>query len=218
MTNVFFNPNVGKNYELEGYNGLKLLILGESHYCGEDCEDCGKESQSECSNFTLNVLNSYLNYKRGSGEHERWMNTFTRFTNILLGEQVNNETLINFWNAVIFYNYVQSSTNGPRIAPTPKQFEDSKDGFIKILKKYKPDLILVWGERLWNNLPNTGRWGEENILDNANGRFYYYNINNKEIPAYSIYHPSSSSFSYEYSKHLKESINLVSEQLKLNMQ
>lgn len=217
MENVFFNPNVGNDYELKGFNGLKLLILGESHYCDEECEDCGKKSQNECSDFTSSVISRYLNYKKKKGKFRPWMRTFTRFTNILLESKVDNQTLINFWDSVIFYNYVQSSTSGPRRSPTWRQFNESKDGFIEVLEKYKPDLILVWGERLWDNLPNIGRWGEENILDNANGRFYYYNINKKEIPAYSIYHPSSSSFSYEYSKYLKESMRLVSQQLKLSI-
>lgn len=209
MKNVFYYPRVGKNYE-KGFNGVKLFILGESHYCGEKCEICGKQSNNDCSDFTIKVLSRYINYKKGNGEHEDWMRTFTRFTNVLLEEQVDNETLIDFWDSVIFYNYVQSSTEGPRISPTSQQFKEGKDAFIEVLEEYKPDLILVWGERLWDNLPDIGRWGNENILDNENGRFYYYKIENKEIPAYSIYHPSTQYFNYEYSKYLKESIRLVS--------
>ncbi len=38
MKNVFFYPRIGKNYEMTGFNGIKLLILGESHYCDQECE------------------------------------------------------------------------------------------------------------------------------------------------------------------------------------
>lgn len=209
LKNVFFYPHVGKNYE-KGFNGIKLLILGESHYCGEECANCGKNSEYNCSDFTLKVLNRYLEYQKGNGEHENWMRTFTRFTNVMLEEQVNNETHIVFWDNVIFYNYVQSSTEGPRIPPSKQQFEESKDAFIEVLEKYMPDLILVWGKRLWENLPAIGWWGKENILDNGNGQFYYYKVKNKDIPAYRIYHPSTQYFNYEYSKYLKESMSLVS--------
>jgi len=209
MKNVFFYPRVGKNYE-KGFNGLKLLILGESHYCDEKCESCGKQSKHDCSDFTKDVFNRYIDYKKGNGENEKWMNTFTRFTNVILENQVDNETLIDFWDSVIFYNYVQSSTKGPRISPTSQQFNESKDAFIEVLEKYKPDLIVVWGHRLWDNLPDIGRLGNENILDDANSQFYYFKIENKEIPALKIYHPSSSSFNNEYSKYLKEAIRLVS--------
>ena len=208
MKNVFFSPFVGKNYEHKGFNGLKLLILGESHYCGEDCESCGDISNNECADFTKTVIHGFINYKRGNEDHADWMRTFTRFTNVLLNDKVDNETLIDFWDSVVFYNYVQSSTNGPRISPTSLQFEKSKNAFIEVLEVYKPDLILVWGERLWYNLPDTGKWGEEDILDN--GKFYYYKVGDKETPAYKIYHPSTQYFNYEYSKYLKEAMRLAS--------
>lgn len=209
MENVFFYPRVGKDYN-KGFNGVNLLILGESHYCGEGCPNCGNPLNNNCFDFTINALDRYIDYKKGKGEHEYWMNTFTRFTNILLEEQVDNKILINFWDSVIFYNYVQSSTEGPRISPTSIQFEESKNAFIEVIDEYEPDLILVWGERLWNKMPSIGRWGSENILDKTNGRFYYYKGKNKEIPAYCIYHPSSQCFDYNSSKYLKEAIRLAS--------
>ncbi len=211
MENVFFYPRIGKNYEMTGFNGIKLLILGESHYCDQKCEICSKQSNNDCSGFTIEVLNRYFEYKKGNAEHENWMRTFTRFTNILLGEQVDNKAVMDFWDSVIFYNYVQSSTEEPRTPPTNQQFIESKDAFIEVLEEYKPDLILVWGKRLWENLPNIGHWGEE---DNKNSRFYFYRAGDKEIPAYKIYHPSSSYFSYEQSREIKEAISLVSKSKK----
>lgn len=206
MKNVFFYPRVGKNYE-KGYKGVKLLILGESHYCHEGCKKCDKSSSIECSDFTIKRINSFIKYKKGSGEYGPWMKTFTCFTNILLEEQVENELVMDFWDSVIFYNYVQSSLKGSRTSPTRKQFEESNDAFFEVLKKYEPDLILVWGKRLWRNLPDTGIWGEKNILDSE--PFYYYKVKNKEIPLYVVCHPSTSRFDYTYSKYLKESIRLA---------
>jgi hypothetical protein len=208
MKNVFFYPHVGKNYETKGFNGLKLLILGESHYCGDECEVCGKLPDNECSKFTEEVLNRYFDYKKGNVPHENWMTTFTRFTNVLLEEQADNVTVLDFWDSVIFYNYVQSSTKGPRIPPTSRQFDESKDAFIEVLENYKPHLILVWGNRLWENLPDTGLWGKENILNNENDHFYYYEVGNKRIPAYRVCHPSTHHFNYESSKCLKEAMRL----------
>ena len=209
MNKIFFNPHVGKNYETNKFNDIKLFILGESHYCGDACEICGLKSNNDCSNFTTDVLNRYFNYKKGKTGHEDWMKTFTRFTNILLGGQVANKTNLEFWDSVIFYNYVQSSTKGPRTPPTAQQFIDSEEAFFLVLKKYHPDLILVWGKRLWQNLSGNGRWGEEKILDNKFGNLYYYRVGEIEIPAYFVFHPSTSYFNYEYSKYMKEAIEIV---------
>ena len=213
MESVFYFPRIGKNYQTTGYNGLKILILGESHYCGErvNCEICGKLSnRDDCNNFTISVLDDkYFAYKLGHGEFDDWMRTFTRFTNVFLGNQVSNEELIDFWDSVIFYNYVQSSTLGPRKNPTQQQFSESEKAFFEVLDMYNPDLILVWGKRLWDNLNDDGRWGDDNILDDFGQKFYYYKINEREIPAYFVYHPSTSKFNYDTTKYLKEVLRLV---------
>ena len=36
----FFNPFVGSKALTEGFNGKRILVLGNSHYCGY-CEACG---------------------------------------------------------------------------------------------------------------------------------------------------------------------------------
>ncbi|KFF15726.1 hypothetical protein [Chryseobacterium sp. JM1] len=69
---TFYHPIVGSKYE----NGIKLLILGESHYCNEGCDLCGIKSGYDCSQFTIEVLKRYVDYKNGNGNHESWMTTF----------------------------------------------------------------------------------------------------------------------------------------------
>ena len=152
MENIFYFPRIGKNYETKGFNNIKLLVLGESHYCGDrgKCEVCGVSSKrKDCNNFTIRVVeDGFLSYKKGEGKFEDWMRTFTRFTNVLLGDQANNDALHEFWDSIIFYNYVQSSTTSPRVPPTQEQFEESEIAFFEVLNQYTPDLIIVWGYRL----------------------------------------------------------------------
>lgn len=69
---TFYHPLVGSKYE----NGIKLLILGESHYCNEGCYLCGIKSGYDCSQFTIEVLKRYVDYKNGNVNHESWMTTF----------------------------------------------------------------------------------------------------------------------------------------------
>jgi hypothetical protein len=204
MKNIFYHPNIGSNYFKTGFNGLKLLILGESHYCGEGCEDCGSQHYKECFSFTQNVMEEYFSYKNGEVENKRWMNTYTKFANAVFGYKLTNEELLAFWESVIFYNYVQFSTDGPRIAPRYEQFKNSEEAFLELLSIYKPDIVIGWGMRLQGNMPTSGRWGNENLLDNKNEKFYYLRIDNIEIPIYFTYHPSSSAFNKESTAYIKE--------------
>ena len=66
MKNVFFKPFIGINYQSKGFNEKKILVLGESHYCG-GCDNCGnlQDYDEECREFTTSVVNKFLSYKKG---------------------------------------------------------------------------------------------------------------------------------------------------------
>lgn len=206
--NVFFKPWVGEHYFTTGFNNKKILILGESHYCGEGCETCGIVNDNKCESFTTDVIEEFFHYKQGIGPHKKWMNTFTKFANVFNGTQITNDEQINFWNSVIFYNYIQIALDGPRISPNEQNFKQSELAFFEILNEYKPDLIIAWGVRLWDRLPDNGRWAEV-ILDGSSDKFYNYPIENKEIPSFNIYHPSSSAFNYDQTLLIKQAISLI---------
>lgn len=60
MENVFFKPWVGKNYHTGGIFKKKILVVGESHYCG-GCNECGLKYSPECDELTTTgVMEFYL--------------------------------------------------------------------------------------------------------------------------------------------------------------
>ena len=63
--------------------------MGESHYC-ENCDEC--DDYKKCG-ITTTVIESYLKYKNGNGQHKSWMTTFTRFTNIFFGKHCDTEEI-----------------------------------------------------------------------------------------------------------------------------
>ena len=50
MKNVFFKPWVGENYYSKGFNGKRILVLGESCYCGV-CDCSGLEDWTIDNSF-----------------------------------------------------------------------------------------------------------------------------------------------------------------------
>ncbi len=211
MKNVFFKPYVGKKYNKKGFNGVKVLALGDSHYCSKKCSDCGQTSRENCSDLTIDVVHNYLNFKKVEEESADWMKTFTKFSNVFVGGKLDNDAIIEFWESIAFYNYVQSSVDKSRVAPSNQQYEDSESAFNQVLRELNPDIIIVWGKRLWEQLPDIGEYGAERKINNAIDNLYYYQVGSKEIPAFCIYHPSSSYLKYEDSKKIKQAINLASQ-------
>ena len=217
MKNVFFEPFVGEQYD-KGYLGKKILVLGDSHYCGDDRKaqcvqagDCLK--LPECHDFTSRVLRYFFEYKEGVSGHQMWMNTYNRFTNVFLvekGGKVNYEQFMDFWNSIMFYNYVQVPMDGSRKEPTQKEYEDSQDAFFEVLEEYKPDLIDIWGWRLLGKLPKKNKSAADfKSLNASNSEHYcYFEVAGKKILAYAHPHPSAN-FGYEYHSKLQEAVRLA---------
>lgn len=178
MEKINYKPWVGKNYPT-GFKGKKILVLGESHY-----DDSGEIN----SDLTQDVIRD-LAYEPGG---QAYLATFTCFERAMAGRQMTQKEREEFWESVIFYNYLQFPTSGPRINPNPEHWSASEDAFVELLKTYMPDCIIVWGVRLFNALPELGGKGGVLELENGDSADYWtYPINGKEIPALKIHHPSA---------------------------
>lgn len=185
---TFFKPYVGANYAK-----TRLLILGESHYCNKQCRDCGLCGvHPECANFTTTVVNDYLN---PNNEREGWMNTYLKFERSLVGHVTNIAESHQIWENLSFYNYLQVPMSAPRQAGTKEQYRQSEDAFFSVLEALKPQLMIVWGKRLWHHLPYTYWRDSESLFIRSVSQNHeevgcYTLPSGQVIPAIGVYHPS----------------------------
>lgn len=192
MENVFFKPWVGKDYDSGGIFGKKILVLGESHYCG-GCNNCGNIANSgDCSQFTTEkCIKPYLN-----GESGRWGATFKKFEQTMVTGDIDNNLRKSIWNSIIFYNYLQVSMHTAREGGIWEDYRQSDRGFFEVLEKYRPELIIAWGvSRLYYNMPGGDRWiaGEDKVVENYSVRNDYYKLSDgSKVRIIWIYHPSTS--------------------------
>lgn len=196
-TNINFKPWVGKNYLSKGFRGKRILVLGESHYCISPLKEGGKcfplckkkNMNTACFDFTNDVMNDILYGYNG----EPYMRTFTCFERSVLGKELNQKEREEFWESVIFYNYIQYALSGPGLAPQDDYWHKSELAFKELLEEYMPDNIIVWGARLYNRLPD---WNGEGtfleIDENKKTNVWTYTIKGKKIPALKVLHPCSS--------------------------
>ena len=207
FNNVNFAPFVGENYE-KGINGKKILILGESHYWGEEIYENAYEDlkKGEYLDFTDDVINAYIAYQKGEREHSPWMNSFTKFTKEFYNWEEDKIDLVAFWQSVVFYNYVQFPITAVRTSPTQEEFAQSEKAFYEVLEKYQPDVIIAWGWRLWGNMPSSGRFGEASSVNKGKG-IYYYSVGGREYPIIAVAHPSAPTFCYSAYQDIQEILN-----------
>ena len=194
-SNVFFQPFVGKDYAKGGIFGKRIMVLGESHYC-EGCLDCGFQSKHpECIALTNGVVKDYLEKE----ERQDWMRTFVKFERSLVGEETDREMSRKIWDSVVFYNYLQVAMTGPRKAGTSAQYKQAANAFFDVIDENEPECIIVWGKRLWNNMPNE-RWqdGDDIVVDGYHAATGYYLLRNgKRVKVVAVYHPSGG-YSWSY--------------------
>lgn len=188
---AFFNPWIGKHYFNNKLFSKRIFILGESHYCDKNCIDCGNVYQHpECGSITSDVIGWYLNPEI---EREKWMNTYLKFERSLVGIETFNDDSIKIWDSLVFYNFLQVAMSGPRISGTNKEYADAAKSFLDTLEQYSPDVLIVWGVRLWDNLPNK-YWEDGDIIkvDGYSVPNGYYNLpNGHNVRAFAVYHPST---------------------------
>lgn len=164
------------------------MVLGESHYCGSGCPDCGVGDR--CRGFTTKVIKDYLdpNVKR-----EEWMNTFKKFERSLVNRATSPQESMRIWNSVMFYNFLQVAMGGPRQAGTNEQYRNAAGTFFSVLDEYEPDLVIAWGDQLWSKLP-WERWteGEALMVDGYGVNNGYYRLaSGRQARVICVYHPST---------------------------
>lgn len=195
--NIFFLPFIGRYYANGGLFDRRVMVLGESHYCDGGCCDCGNcRLYKQCANFTQDVLCDFLDETK---VRQKWMRTFVKFERSLVGKMTDWALRRKIWDSVMFYNYLQVAMTGPRKAGTSAQYKQAANAFFEVIDKYEPECIIVWGKRLWNNMPNE-RWqdGDDIVVDgNHIATGYYLLSNGKRAKVVAVYHPSGG-YSWDY--------------------
>lgn len=187
MSQIKFLPWIGKEYQ-KGINGKKVLVLGESHYCA-------KESDAEPT-LTQEIIIDLFN---ADSPHEGYKNTYTKFAKAIAGRDLGFTEKEQVWDSVAFYNYVQVPISEARVSPSAEEFENSEAALFEILEQLKPDYVIAWGYRLYDNLPNKGcRGGHLRVSNQEVHEVWCYTLSNKQIvPVLRMIHPSSA-YSWTY--------------------
>lgn len=197
---VKFLPWVGDKYEYGIYydekgvlrygdgKGKKVLVLGESFYWGDEDDDT-EENDKDVSLFVSDLIAQVV-----SENPDFNIRTFKRFENAMAyeNEKWDLPERQDFWNHLIFYDYVQEPLTYPRFSPTEDQFRDGKDPFWQVIEACKPDIIITWGLRLYENLPDEGEKGESIEYGDNVVETWRYKGRIKVIP---IIHPAAPMFS-----------------------
>lgn len=194
MTTINFTPWIGENYKT-GINNKKTIILGEAHYLN-DVENNNWNLPEKKPKFTKACISAQIGIDKGDGV---WTHPFfTKIVSAITGiTSPNNDQKTEFWNSVIFMNYIQEFVDGgARKRPTKSQWEQAVSYFQNIVMIHKPENILVFGYDLWDHVSKTLKNTviEEVKLSGKKRATNSYFISDNEEYSFNVlpfYHPSS---------------------------
>ena len=141
FANCHFFPWVGPDYLAGVIDGLRVLVLGESHY------SFGLPAAKE-RGLTRLVIREELDGKM----RHRFISGVTSalFGRATVDDRARFATL---WNAMAFYNYVQEyAGDGPRKRPSDAAWLRSAAPFRSVLTAIQPDFVLACGRMLYERL------------------------------------------------------------------
>ncbi|MHA2811633.1 hypothetical protein [Vibrio campbellii] len=168
MTNIKFKPWVGSNYTTNNF-GARILILGESHY---------GSPEDEYEDYTIDVVKMW-------GQENR-LAFFTKIAKTLLNydssDYLNEHERYALWENVSFYNYVQAIVGeDARIRPTGEMWQKSEVAFREVIERLDPQIIIVLGKELSDNLPVIPEDIEVCFLTHPSSCGYSYAVNNQLV-------------------------------------
>jgi hypothetical protein len=179
IAHPLMEPWIGTKYFSSPFNGIKLLILGESEY----------EWDSGC--LTRDIATKLISeIADGKWTHKFYSNIFKVLTGISRHAAVPG-TYRDFWHSVSFYNFVQDAVGPrPRCRPTPAMWNNGLAYFETVFSELSPECVLVLGKALWQHVSGTG------IIEVSNECRHVLSIQGVVAATTFICHPSSSRYSY----------------------
>ena len=192
----------------------RILIIGASHNCPHskdcpyfcDCTSCdifmgnsklynnicphkeiGDDNQElpleETTKYTVSAFSKYPN--------EEINVSFYKFTDFMKKyfKEKNDALYRDFWNHVAFVNYAQNFESQKR----GNHFSDEDfEAFKQYMKEIKPNVVIVWGSDLGNELRRKGIKpnADDDNLKNSNDYYWKGTDDFKGVQFVNCYHPS----------------------------
>lgn len=181
-----FLPWIGPQYGSSTAGEPRILVLGESHWGNPNCR---------YPEFTRDVVRRAVFEGR-----DRFFTKVAKLVRgVPVGAYLDTPSYRDFWNRVVFYNYVQELV-GPThdCRPAPAQWETGKAPFLQLIREQRPQAIVVLGKELWANLPSPAQPTSESDAAGQKFEVHWYDCGQGQFAAAAwVNHPSSWGWRYQ---------------------
>ena len=202
-----FKPWRGCNYGTQqSIFARPTFILGGSAY--SDGPETTPEEDAEATQY---LRDFYFDDKGG-----RWKATYTRFINAVYGDDTDKSEREAYFDSIVFNNYLQEyAGTRPTDAPKYDYVADRHfSAFLEVLNEHKPEVVISWGNLVWEALPNNWGFGAAKkgppleVLGQTFVSYQTYPYAGRDILLVGVNHPSTS-FSRDFHNELFRRLRLL---------
>lgn len=168
-------PYVGRKYDNSNLFGVRVMVVGASHYCGEfdkqvgctaECKSYGKLRAryrdrrkkireqyfgTGCQLFTKNVVERYLHGDSSNGDGG-WKRTYTKFLKSLFkNREASTDDCRKVVAHLVFTEYLQGAEGQNASEKDDEAFKNVRhyDALKENIANHHPDVAIIWGDRVW---------------------------------------------------------------------
>lgn len=170
---VRFAPWIGSHYA-EGFRGLRILLVCESHYGGKQHE---RPTVTPELIKALALGEKHPQATRKLGRHAHFAKIMAALTNAKRSGNISSAQKREFWNGVAYYNFLQEFVSETRVLPPTDAWERGKRAFTEVLAVLAPDLIVCFSLRNGNRIRSLAGDVPVAVVNHPSSRFAYANVN-----------------------------------------
>lgn len=142
---IHFTPLVGPDYDAGLVDGIRVLLLGESHY---GIDDAGGNFGSRCTHHHFEgYLTDDCDWSTDRPFFQKLPSIVTRKLEPTAAESGWA------WRHIAFSNAIQSLLPASSAVPTREQFERAGEAVQELVSVLRPHVVLMLGKRLWDGIP-----------------------------------------------------------------
>lgn len=145
MSNVIFMPWIGSKYEAEGFRGLRVLVVAESHYGSKRSE---RPTATPELVKALGQRQKHPDATARLRKHPHFARIVTAVGGAASASVFTTQERADFWERVCYYNFLQEFMPAARVAPPAESWEQGKAAFLEVLGTLQADVVIAFSKRL----------------------------------------------------------------------
>ncbi|WP_344676346.1 hypothetical protein [Paraburkholderia graminis] len=167
---VRFAPWVGEQYATEGFRGLRVLLVAESHYGGKHGE---RPTVTPEIVKALALGRKHPRATKKLKRHSHFAKIMTATSNRCSAAGFRGIHRVDFWERVAYFNFLQEFMRDKRVEPPAEAWLRGAKAFAEVLQVLEPELVVCFSSRMGSRVKSVAGNLPVAVVNHPSAHFAY---------------------------------------------